>query len=147
VVGAFLLRGAALNTASSGSPELQWHVHFPEKATVSTASFDAALERARQSNQPVMIDFGAEWCAACKELERDTYVDSRVVSEANGRFINIKVDGTNEVDSVEALYRRFGVQALPTVAFVSSRGEILQKPRVTGFLGPEQFLAELKKVQ
>lgn len=147
VVGAFLLRSAALNTASPSSPGLQWHVQFPGAAASSTTVFDAALARARQSSQPVMIDFGAEWCAACKELERDTYVDSRVVSEANGRFLNIKVDGTNEVDSVEALYKRFGVQALPTVAFVSSQGEILSQPRVTGFLGPEQFLAELKKVR
>lgn len=147
VVSAFLLRIAALNTVSSGSPALQWHVQFPGAASASTTLFDAALEQARQTKQPVMIDFGAEWCAACKELERDTYVDSRVVSEANGRFLNIKVDGTNEVDSVEALYRRFGVKALPTVAFVSSQGEILVQPRVTGFLGPDRFLAELKKVR
>jgi len=147
VVGAFLLRSTALNTASSSSPGLQWHVQFPGTAASSTTVFDAALARARQSSQPVMIDFGAEWCAACKELERDTYVDSRVVSEANGRFLNIKVDGTNEVDSVEALYKRFGVQALPTVAFVSSRGEILTQPRVTGFLGPENRSPGVEKVQ
>ena len=50
-----------------------------------------------------MIDFFAEWCAACKELDRETYVAPGVVAEAE-RFVRIKVDGTNAVDPVDALY-------------------------------------------
>ena len=93
-----------------------------------------------------MIDFGAEWCAACKELERDTYVQPTVVTESS-RFINIKVDATNEDDLIDALYDRFDVQSLPTVAFISSEGEVLSHPRVTGFLTADKFLAEMHKVQ
>jgi thiol:disulfide interchange protein DsbD len=110
------------------------------------AGLDAALKQARESGRPVMIDFGAEWCAACKELDRYTYVDRKVVSEAS-RFLNIKVDGTNEVDGVNALYERYGVSALPTVTFISSQGEVLLDPRINGFLPPDKFLAELKKVR
>jgi thiol:disulfide interchange protein DsbD len=93
-----------------------------------------------------MIDFFAEWCAACKELDRATYVAPQVVAESE-RFVRIKVDGTNGQDALDALYQRFGVEGLPTVAFVSSRGEILQKPRVLGFLGPEEFLEEMRRVR
>jgi thioredoxin:protein disulfide reductase len=70
-----------------------------------------------------------------------------VITEANSRFLTVKVDGTQELDQVEALYQRFGVQALPTIAFVSSSGQILTEPRVTGFLEAEKFLAELRKVR
>jgi thiol:disulfide interchange protein DsbD len=127
--------------------ELTWHLQFPKTPSAQVSVFDAALAQAHQQGRPVMIDFSAEWCAACKELDRYTYVDQSVISEANERFVNIKVDGTNELDSVDALYDRFGVQALPTIAFISSTGEVLHSPRVNGFLPPDQFLAELKKVR
>jgi thiol:disulfide interchange protein DsbD len=127
--------------------EVLWNVRFPENARSPLSVVDAALQRALSEGRPVMIDFSAEWCAACKELDRETYVDPRVASETNSRFLTIKVDGTNELDQVEALYQRFGVQALPTVAFISSSGEILTQPRITGFVEPEKFLAELRKVR
>ncbi len=144
ISGALLVTVCRLQPDSA--PELKWNLQFPSAQASGVDQFDAALQQARSGGRPVMIDFGAEWCAACKELERDTYVDPNVVSESS-RFINIKVDGTNEVDAVEALYQRFEVQALPTVAFISSQGEILRDPRVTGFLGPDRFLAELRKVR
>ena len=93
-----------------------------------------------------MIDFFAEWCAACKELDRETYVAPTVVAEA-ARFVRIKVDGTNAQDPLDALYQRFGVNGLPTVAFVSSEGKVLDDPRVTGFLGPEKFTETLRQVR
>ena len=94
----------------------------------------------------MLIDFFADWCAACKELDRETYPAPEVITEA-GRFFNIKIDATNSEDALDALMERFGVQGLPTVAFVSSEGEILKNPRVTGFLKPEPFTEELKKVR
>jgi thiol:disulfide interchange protein DsbD len=160
VVSAILLRVGALNAGSAGElwarmgwmkaeekPVLTWHLTFaPSGEPTTLTSFDEQLATARASGKPVMIDFGAEWCAACKELERITYVAPQVVREA-GRFVNIKVDATNEDDSITSLYERFGVQGLPTVAFVSSSGEILNDPRVTGFLNAEKFLTELRKVR
>ena len=94
----------------------------------------------------MLIDFFADWCAACKELDRETYPSPEVISEA-GRFLAIKIDATNSEDSLDALMERFGVEGLPTVAFVSSSGEILKNPRVTGFLEPKLFTEELKKVR
>ena len=94
----------------------------------------------------MLIDFFADWCAACKELDRETYPAPEVITEA-GRFFNIKIDATNSEDAIDVLMDRFGVQGLPTVAFVSSGGEILKNPRVTGFLEPRPFAEELKKVR
>ena len=113
---------------------------------MSLDALDGFLKQAKADNRPVMIDFYADWCAACKELDRYVYTDPMVVDES-ARFVNIKVDGTNEDESFEPLYARFGVKGLPTVAFISSSGELLADPKVTGFLEAPQFLTELRKVR
>jgi len=145
VVLALVLRGGALN-ASGDEKSLTWHYRLPENPpTVALTSLEAKLAQARAAGKPVMIDFFAEWCAACKELDRETYVAPDVIHEAS-RFVNIKVDATNE-EAVEGLYEKFSIQGLPTVAFVSSEGQILKDPKVTGFLDPKQFLTQLRKVK
>lgn len=146
VVLALVMRGGAMN-AEAATTSLTWHYRFPDApANPSVQSFEAKLAQAKASGKPVMIDFFADWCAACKELDRETYVAPAVAREAS-RFVNIKVDATNEDDAIQELYKRFGVQGLPTVAFVSTEGKVLDNPKVTGFLGPEQFLTEMKKVR
>jgi thiol:disulfide interchange protein DsbD len=158
VAAALLVRVGAMNAAGPGELWVRMGWAAPPEPTAVTwklrvndqgnpvATLDGALAQARAQGKPVMIDFFAEWCAACKELDRDVYVAPAVVDEA-GRFVSIKVDGTNEGDAITSLYQRFGVQGLPTVAFVSSGGEMLPDPRITGYLEPDRFLAELKKVR
>ena len=106
------------------------------------------MDQARREQRPVMVDFSAEWCAACKELERHTYVDPTVLREMkDARFLTVKVDGTNELDEIDQLYERYGVTGLPTVLFIDSQGKVLDQPRITGFLGPDKFLVQLKKIR
>lgn len=160
VVLALVGRVSALDAAPTGAlwvqlgwaeppqaPTFQWHHVMPAKAaTFSPAAFEEALSRARAEGRPVMIDFFADWCAACKELDRETYPSSEVIEESS-RFLNIKIDATNSEDALDALMERFGVEGLPTVAFIASNGEPLAAPRVTGFLPPSPFVSELKKVR
>lgn len=156
VVGGLVLRGGALNATPTGvlwvkagwqtppkAPTLAWALKLSSADPVS--SLDQALAQAKAQGRPVMIDFFAEWCAACKELDRETYVSPKV-AEASSRFINIKVDATQATDTTDTLFDRFGVSGLPTVAFIGSDGKMLEAPRVTGFLAPEPFLQELAKV-
>ncbi len=159
VVVALVLRGGAMDVKSTGAlwvslgwaepekaPEFEWHAVLPAKgASFASESFDQVLTRAKNEGRPVLIDFFAEWCAACKELDRETYPAPEVIEESE-RFISVKIDATNGDDALDALMERFAVQGLPTVAFVSSTGEVLSKPRVTGFLEPRLFLEEMKKV-
>jgi thioredoxin:protein disulfide reductase len=157
VAVALLIRVGAMNVVGPGDlwvrmgwaappehSEVTWVARVNDKGD-PVAAMEGVLAQARAQGKPVMIDFFAEWCAACKELDRDVYVAPAVVDEAN-RFLSVKVDGTNEVDGIEKLYERFGVQGLPTVAFISSRGEMLNDPRITGYLEPDRFLKELRKV-
>jgi thiol:disulfide interchange protein DsbD len=160
VVAAITVRVGALDTSPAGAlwvklgwaepPKavaFEWNQIMPAKqATFSPEEFEKVLARARAEGKPVMIDFFAEWCVACKELDRETYPSPEVAAESS-RFLSIKIDATNSEDALDALMDRFGVQGLPTVAFVSSSGEILQDPRITGFLEPRPFAEQLKKVR
>jgi thiol:disulfide interchange protein DsbD len=143
---AVLLRAGTLDAPAARDTVLHWELTWAGEPSGPSSPVDRALASARASGKPVMIDFFAEWCAACKELDRATYIAPQVVAESE-RFVRIKVDGTNGQDSLDALYQRFGIEGLPTVAFVSSGGEILEHPRVLGFLGPEEFLEEMRRVR
>ncbi len=149
VVVAFVLRMAApvqsVGADGVAAPSFTWALTFKADEAKSAAEFDAALQRAKDSCKPVMIDFFADWCAACKELDERTYVATEVISEAK-RFVTIKVDGTNDHEVLDKLYERFGVSGLPTVAFIDPLGQVLTAPRVTGFLAPAAFTQELQKV-
>jgi len=154
---AIVLRISSMHAPASGSAWSQngvaeasergfrWNVVIPS-SVANVGPFDEALARAKAENKPVLVDFFAEWCAACKELDRETYPASKIVSEGN-RFVKIKVDGTTETDAIEALYSRYKVVGLPTVIFISSKGEVMNDPRITGFLEADEFLTELQKVQ
>ncbi|MEW5737349.1 MAG: cytochrome c biogenesis protein CcdA [Myxococcota bacterium] len=144
---AFLVRMASPAPAVTGGEgqEFAWTLTFDAHKANSASPFEQALAQAKADCKPVMIDFFADWCAACKELDQHTYVAKDVVHEAH-RFVTIKVDGTEDHDVLESLYQRFGIQGLPTVAFVDPLGNVLDSPRVTGFLPPEKFVKEMQKV-
>lgn len=159
VAGALVLRGGALDAKGPGqlwvamglaeppqAPAFAWHAVLPSSGqSFSAEALEQVLTRARSEGRPVMIDFFAEWCAACKELDRETYPATEVISESE-RFLSVKVDATQSDDALDAVMERFGVEGLPTVAFISSKGHLLPAPRVTGFLEPRPFVLEMKKV-
>ena len=114
-------------------------------AIVWTSSHEEGLTRAREGGKAVMIDFTAEWCTGCKELDAHTFPDPRVAAEAE-RFVAVKLDATEPDDAMNALFERYGVMGLPTVVFIGPDGKVLETPRVTGFTPPERFLALMQQV-
>lgn len=107
---------------------------------------DAALAAAKAEQRPVLIDFGAEWCVACKELEHKTFTAAEFAKAAE-RFVLVRVDCTELTDEISALWERYGIQGLPNIVFVDSTGRALTEPRVTTFLPVQQFVAEMAKVR
>lgn len=107
---------------------------------------DAALASAKAAHKPVFVDFYADWCASCKELDRKTYPDARI-QEAAKRFVAVKVDGTHESAALDKVYDKYGIEGLPTVIFVGSDGTLLADPRVVGFVTPTELLGLFKRVQ
>ena len=107
-------------------------------------SEEAARTRAEAERRPMLVDFTAEWCGACKELSRITFSDPTVMAEA-GRFIAVKVDATNEDDdAVDKVKDRYRVVGLPTVVLLGSDG--VERARFIEFVPPDQFLAAIRGI-
>ncbi|MBX3216318.1 MAG: thioredoxin family protein [Labilithrix sp.] len=103
---------------------------------------DAALAKANAEGKPVLIDFGAEWCAACKKLEHQTFPDPNVRSEAQ-RFVSLRVDATDDEDEqVIKLKDKYKVVGLPTVIMLDKSGK--EVVRFNDFVKPDQFYAAMK---
>ena len=114
---------------------------LPFKRIKSGADLDRELAAA--AGKPVMLDFYADWCVSCKELEHDTYSDPRVRT-ALAVVTLLQADVTaNDADD-EALYKRFGIFGPPSVMFFGQDGQELKPLRVVGDMGPEEFLARLE---
>lgn len=104
----------------------------------------AGKEMASKEKKPMIVDFGAEWCAACKELAVHTFADSQVQEEA-GRFVAVKVDATDDENpQINALKDRYKVVGLPTVVVFDSDGK--EQVRFNEFVPAERFLAAIKSV-
>ena len=106
----------------------------------------SAVARADAEHRPLLIDFGASWCGACKELEEKTFPDPRVQSEGS-RFIALHVDATDDDDpEVARVRKKYGAtEGLPVVLAFGSDGK--QAFRFTEFVPPDVFAASLAKVQ
>ena len=99
-----------------------------------------AFRNAVDSGQPVIVDFYADWCAPCRELDEKTFSDPRVAEILDG-FIRFKVDQTRASKEAVALAREFKVRGVPTVMVYRDGEEIF---RITGFESAEQFLARIE---
>jgi thiol:disulfide interchange protein DsbD len=106
---------------------------------------EAARGRALRESRPMLVDFGASWCTACKELDKVTFSAPDVASEMS-HFVNVKVDATNDDDpKVEATLASFKVRGLPTVVVIDSHGK--EALRFNDFVPPETFLPAIKAVE
>jgi thiol:disulfide interchange protein DsbD len=95
----------------------------------------------KSTGKPTMIDFYADWCAQCKELDKYTYVDPKII-ELSKKFNNIKIDLTKGDKEIES---KFKIQGLPVVAFIDKNGKEIEDIRVTGFLKPSEFQKVMEK--
>jgi len=118
------------------------------KPSVEWTPYDqSAYEQALTDGQAIVLDFYADWCIPCLELDQVTFVDPGVI-EGLDRFVRFKVDLTN-FDSEESnqLREQFNIVGVPTIVFVGSNGREVNSARVIGFLNPEDFMEQVNKVQ
>jgi thiol:disulfide interchange protein DsbD len=119
---------------------------LPPGARIAWMSdYDAAQALARREGKPMLVDFGASWCAACEELDRLTFSDLRVVSEGQ-RFVPVRVDLSpgQDVARGRRLLANYAQRGLPLVVMHDSRGE--EATRVTSFIEAEQMLQLMRDV-
>lgn len=103
--------------------------------------YDAALADAKRSGKPVVLDFTAEWCGACKVLDKQAFADPGVSRTLTSDFVAVRVDCDREREVAE----RFGVRKLPTLIVVSPDGvELARRTGSAGAAEIAQWLNPLK---
>jgi thiol:disulfide interchange protein DsbD len=118
--------------AAADEDELQF------RAIETVAELDAALAEARAAAQPVMLDFTAEWCISCKEMEEYTFPDPQVIG-ALKPYMLLRADVTDNNDDDRALLQRFRSFGPPTIAFFDRSGFERTNFKLVGFVPAEKF--------
>ena len=106
-------------------------------------SYELARQRAQALGRPVLLDFTAEWCNACHELEAEVFAKPEVRARLGQEFVLLKVDFDRQTPENMALLSRFEVSGLPRVAFEGAQGELLRGAWFEGKLDVPSFLSKL----
>jgi len=128
-------RAVAENASRSGQPggAVQWYPYGSEM-----------VRRAVLDKKPAFIDFYADWCIPCKELDKSTFSAPEVV-ELSGRFLMLKADLTSTSSPlVLELIRKYKVKGVPTLVFLDADGRELPDLRAVGFIDKDGFLRRMK---
>ncbi len=105
------------------------------------------LEQAKHAETPVILDFYADWCIPCLELDRITFTNADVI-DATREMVRLKVDLTHfDSPESEELRRQYQVAGVPTIIFLDGRGNEVPGTRIVGFVGPDEFLRRLNLVR
>lgn len=109
-------------------------------------SFDEALAEAQRDGKPMLLDFSAEWCGACQELNHRVFADPRVEAKL-AEFVTVRVDLTRPTRDADAVATRYGVTELPTLLFLDAEGRLLADKTVVGIPSTAAFLRRLDAIR
>ena len=100
----------------------------------------------KNSGKPVILDFYADWCTSCKEMEAITFSDQKVKQKLDG-YTLLRADVTSNSESSKALLKKFSLFGPPAIIVLDQAGNELASARMIGFLGPDAFLNKLSIVR
>jgi len=111
-------------------PPVNWHPYS-----------DRLLSESAEKNKPVIIDFYANWCAPCRELDQITFHQPDIVKLSQDDFIMIKVDLTKQGNQdYDYLLKKYNVKGVPTVIFIDNLGKERKDLRLVDYIAPDKFL-------
>jgi len=109
----------------------------------NAAQLDALLSQAKQKGQPVLLDFYADWCVTCKEMELLTFSNEKVKA-ALSNYQLIQVDVTKNTVEHQRILKQYALFGPPAILFFDQNGEEKVSKRVIGFMKAERFLERLQ---
>ncbi|NBB85268.1 MAG: thioredoxin fold domain-containing protein, partial [Bacteroidetes bacterium] len=134
-VGVAAIAGGLFFVQYLQQPALEWEPYSTDR-----------VAEAQAAGKPVMMDFYADWCIPCLELERVTFTDD-TVRALGDEFVRLKVDLTQfNSPEAEAVREQYAVAGVPTIVFLDPDGEEVQNARVVGFLSPTRFAERMQQV-
>jgi thiol:disulfide interchange protein DsbD len=139
---AFKIAGIALTTIGAAMA-INWYL-TPKKPLAWRKDHDVALAEARKAEQPVLLDFAAEWCEPCKKFETDIFSDPAVHAELEARFMPVKYDVTEDTEYDQAAKERWDAAALPTVILLGKDGA--EAKRFLKLPTRDEFLSAVKAI-
>jgi thiol:disulfide interchange protein DsbD len=137
VVGvAFILLGVffILPSEADSGAKIKWQSYSPE-----------LLQQAMDESRPAILDFYADWCIPCKELDNFTFSDKRIIDKS-AEFLMLKTDLTHFQNEKTSIIReKFKVKGVPTIVFIDRNGKEIEKLRLIEFEEADRFLERLIK--
>jgi thiol:disulfide interchange protein DsbD len=124
---------AGLTGKSAPAPSLPW---------IRVASLTDLEEKLRETGRPAMLDFYADWCVSCKEMEAFTFSDPRVRAKLDGMLL-LQADVTAANQADKQLLKRFSLFGPPGIVFFDAQGREIKGLRVIGYQDAERFLKTL----
>jgi thiol:disulfide interchange protein DsbD len=117
------------------------HVKFEKVASIK--ELDEVL--AKNRGKKIMLDFSAEWCAVCKELEEVTFSDAKVKAKMS-EFVLVQADVTDNNKEQKDLSKKYGVFGPPVIIFFDKELNVIKSKTIVGFIEPQEFLAHLESI-
>jgi thiol:disulfide interchange protein len=135
-IGVFLLVFAAVESPPVRGEGLPW-----------LFKYDEGVARAKETSRPMMVDFTADWCGACQEMEAEIFHHQDVRSRLATDFVLVKVDLDNKYEPNQKAFAQQGFSGLPAVAFISPSGETLEQSTFEGKVSLDEFQSRLDAVE
>ena len=134
------LQGFGVNTAQAAEQGIVF------KRVASLSALDAEIAQASANHQPVMLDFYADWCISCKEMEAYTFTDPKV-KQALAGVVLLQADVTRNSADDQALLAKFNLIGPPAILFFGAGGQESAAHRVIGYQDAETFIKSLQRVK
>jgi thioredoxin:protein disulfide reductase len=134
------LQGFGITAARASEEDLRF------ERVASLSELEARIKRANANNQPVMLDFYADWCISCKEMEAYTFTDANVKQTLAG-FVLLQADVTKQTDADKALLTKFNLIGPPAILFFNGDQQENKALRVVGYQDAKTFSKTLQQVK
>lgn len=133
----FLKQKTVISATASEAKKMEF------KVVKSIAELDTVLEK--NKGKKILLDFSAEWCTACKELENITFSDPKVI-EKMSEFVLVRADITDNTADEKALSKEYGVFGPPVIIFFDKDSKVQKSKTIVGFIEPDEFLIHLNSL-